>query len=224
MAKHRTIDSITRAIHERDIAIPVNNWLAWQDVFEHPNPRTNPLLTKPETFSKFTSEYSVGRTIRKGKADEFRKALLFDGALLFLGDSTGARLDRAESELRKHFGTLGGQRGVRSALSKIAAFLEPETFVAFDSFALVGLRRVRRQLINAAKAHGVTPEPWMLRPIASYSDYLTAINALLHSDLGDKIRAKSIGHYPTNASSKGDRFHRRVLDIYLSRIGARKFK
>ena len=122
-----------------------------------------------------------------------------------LHDKTGAALDREEAELRLRFGVQKGRRRVRSAVSKVAAFLAPHDFIAYDTFALKGLGK----LIGVSAVKNF-----------SYSEYLTTINKLFAGPLGLRIR-EVCTRYPTNYASMKDRFHRRVLDTYLMRIGGR---
>jgi hypothetical protein len=53
-------------------------------------------------------------------------------------------------------------RGVRSVLSKVATFIRPEWFTAWDSFACAGLNIVIGRSMNAG--------------FESYSDYLANFN------------------------------------------------
>jgi hypothetical protein len=124
-----------------------------------------------------------------------------------LQDTTGAALDEEELKLRKRFGTREGQRGLRSALSKIVTFLAPHAFNAWDSYARKGLKSQTRSL-----------------KIRTYADYLTQINQLLGGELGECIRKVCIDNYPTPYSEEQGRFRRRVLDRYLMDLGGRRRK
>jgi hypothetical protein len=150
--------------------------------------------------------YSVGRTIRCGTSDDLRKLLRSPQFLLteLLRDATGAALDEADFKLRKLFGTREGQRGLRSALSKIVAFLAPHAFNAWDTYARKGLTVQRRSL-----------------KIRTYAGYLTEINHLLGGELGKCIREVCIDNYPTPYAEEKGRFHSRVLDRYLMDLGGR---
>ena len=195
------------AARRTDTAPAARNWRKWQAVFEHADGHfSNPLLEDAEVFSEFMWEYSVNRTIRAGKQDEFRLALRSDRFLKVLNDHTGAGLDKEEARLRPRFGVQEGKRRVRSALSKVAAFLAPHDFIAYDKFALKGLGR----LIGRSVVKDYT-----------YSEYLLATNELLAGPLGERIRRFCVNNYPTPYASKRQRFHRRILDTYLMRIGGR---
>jgi hypothetical protein len=125
-------------ITERDIKIAKENWEKWKSVFENEGPAAdNPLLADSSTFGAFLDEYSVRRTIRRGTSDELRITLgspTFELQAL-LNDTSGKLLDAREAALRAQFGTLCGKRGLRSAMSKIASFLAPHAFVAWDEYA-----------------------------------------------------------------------------------------
>jgi hypothetical protein len=191
----------------QDVSIASKNWQVWKRVFEHAGDLAdNPLLTEPSAFKNFISEYSVKRTIRRGKSDELRKRLRSSGGDLhkLLDDRSGRELDTQERVLRREFGTHGGTRSILSAMSKIAAFLAPDTFTAWDQYARAGVRKKRPG----------RPPP------ANYAEYLARVNEVF----GDQLAAiKSVceGRYPTENATRNDRFHRRVLDVYLMRVGGR---
>jgi hypothetical protein len=124
-----------------------------------------------------------------------------------LQDTTGAALDEENFKLRTRFGTREGQRGLRSALSKIVAFLAPHGFNAWDTYARKGLKAQTRSL-----------------KIRTYTEYLTQINQLLGGELGECIRKACIDNYPTPYSEEQGRFHRRVLDRHLMDLGGRPRK
>jgi hypothetical protein len=183
------------------------NWRDWQDVYEHRgSEHDNPLLADAAKFGTFIKVYSVGRTIRCGTSDDLRKLLQSPRFLLMelLQDTTGAALDEEDFKLRKLFGTRDGERGLRSALSKIVAFLSPHAFNAWDTYARKGLAVQARSL-----------------KIRTYTEYLTQINQLLGGQLGQCIREVCVYNYPTPYSEEQDRFHRRVLDRYLMDLGGR---
>jgi hypothetical protein len=178
------------------------NWLDWQDVYEHSGPaRDNSLLANAAKFGDFLKRYSVGRTIRRGTSNQLRELLRSPEFPLtaLLEDTTGATLDEQDSSLRAQFGTREGTRGLRSALSKIAAFLAPHAFNAWDTYARWGVKR----------------------QVRTYAEYLAEINRLLAGELGERIRDACASNYPTLYAAKCDRFHRRVLDRYLMDVGGR---
>lgn len=126
---------MTIPVSEFQIRKAAQNWRDWQDVYEHAgSARDSPLLIDAAKFGKFLRMYSVQRTIRRSASDELRELLRSPQFQLtaLLQDITGAALDQQEPSLREQFGVLQGQRGLRSALSKIAAFLAPHAFNAWD--------------------------------------------------------------------------------------------
>lgn len=197
---------------EFEISAASANWRSWQALFEHQGiSRENPLLTQSETFEKFVREYSVRRTIRKGMREALRSRLAHPEYELdaMVADNSGRGLDTHEAALRRDFGTTFGGRSIRSALSKIGAFLAPGTFVAWDKYA--------RQGLNLTLGRGRSA------PFYSYAHYLAEVNLLLANTLGDDIRRSCQGMYPSDYAAACDRFHRRVLDVHLMRVGGRDF-
>ena len=194
----------------QDTNIAKANWQNWINVFEHQGAiEQNPLLTSSEIFKKFLGEYNVHRTIRAGKSDEFRK--VFNSVDLRLAeklnDSSGRCIDELEDLLRWDFGTMNGKRGIKSVISKIAAFLCPEKFVAWDKFARKGIACVR----YSKSTHTYN----------AYADYLADVNFLLNEKMQYDLLDACQKNYPTQYSSESKRFQRRVLDVYLMRTGGR---
>jgi hypothetical protein len=169
------------------------NWRGWRDVFEHSGPiSTNPLLSRPDRFAAFCKEYSVHRTIKKGTRDEFRLQLKdspqFEKAI---HDRTGQKLVTLEKQLRKNFGTLEGKRGMVSVLSKVAAFVRPERFVAWDKYGKRGVNRVLGRGVSVS--------------FATYSDYLKEINQIWenwsgYSGASEAVSCKLRTGFPTARS------------------------
>lgn len=88
-------------------------------------------------------------------------------------------------------------------LSKVVAFLEPQSFNACDRFARYG--------VNLVLGRSRT------RPFASYGHFLADVNVLLQGDLGALVRDACITHWGDGRTSK----MRRVLDVALMRVGGR---
>ena len=116
------------------------NWRYWRDVFEHSGHYSdNPLFAEPgKRFAAFCKEYSVHRTIRAGTQNDFRLAMR-ENISSVINDDSGKGLDEIESQLRSKFGTHGGTRRMLSVFSKVAAFIRPERFVAWDQYARKGI-------------------------------------------------------------------------------------
>jgi hypothetical protein len=198
------------------IMIARQNWNAWREVFEHAGKvSTNPLLTNPETFKKFVREYSVWRTISKGTRDAFRSRLR--DSLEFakaIADDSGKQLLGLQQTWQIEFGTRnkkepGKSKAITSVLSKIDAFVRPERFVAWDGYAKRGLN--------------ITCGRPASRSFKDYVAYLTDIDRVCLGELGQAIR-KETAQSPVYTVEQGPRFQRRVLDVYLMKLGGRNMK
>ena len=190
------------------ILVARRNWNNWRDVFEHGIPiDTNPLLADQTRFAFFCTEYSVGRTIRAGTQNKFRIELQRHLST-HIDDDTGRALDCFEHSLRSVFGTGKEERKRRivSALSKVAAFVRPERFVAWDSYAKIGANLVQ----------GRRPS-FQFR---AYADYLAAFDNIWSGPTGHQIRGHSGG--AQHAIEIEPRFQRRILDVYLMKRGGRE--
>jgi hypothetical protein len=191
------------------IKVARENWEDWRVVFEHGDSVSdNPLLVDPRRFAVFLKKYSVSRTIRRGTHDEFRQALIqskqFVGAVQ---DNTGHALDLLEGDLRRSFGTHDGKNRITSALSKVAAFVRPELFVAWDNYAKKG--------VNVAVGRTVSAR------FDTYADYLAAFNMAWDGQPGRKIRDYVAQNGAKSAVESQSRFQRRVLDVCLMKLGKR---
>jgi hypothetical protein len=199
-----------RMPNQKDVRDAKENWEDWQCVFEPKgHVRNNPLLQDKKRFNKFLREYSVRRTIRRDTGDDLRKRLTSASFNIdsLVRDRSGETLTKRAYELRKSFGTHDPPRAILSAMSKIAAFLAPHAFIAWDQYARKGLNI----------ALGRPPS----RKFPSYAAYLKEVNGLLSGEIGNRIKSACVGEYPSKEAKKDDRFHRRVLDIYLMRLGGR---
>jgi hypothetical protein len=186
------------------------NWNAWHEVFEHDGSIvTNPVLADEAKFIKFLREYSVGRTIRKGTRNKFRHTLInscsFQNAI---NDDSGKSLVNCERELRPKFGTHVGANHITSALSKIAAFLRPDRFVAWDKFAKRGINIVLDRGVSYSYNN-------------NYSEYLAAFDYVWNGPLGQEIR-KLMESSAMRAVEQEPRFQRRIVDFYLVELGKHK--
>jgi len=191
------------------------NWDKWRDVFEHGTPvGTNPLLADPARFGAFCKEYSVGRTIREGTRNDFRVELcqpLFSDAIR---DDTGKAIDAFEERMRTRFGTIRRRVGahdgtpgrVISVLSKVAAFVRPERFVAWDTFAKRG--------VNLVQSYAPS------RQFGNYARYLEGFDKVWNGEIGQQVRDYAI-RTGAHGLEVEPRFLRRVLDVYLMKCGGR---
>jgi hypothetical protein len=201
-------DKLTDDLILKSIQLARKNWCDWCDVFEHKGSvKTNPLLADSHRFASFCKEYSVGRTIRRGAREQLRLVLVEKLRRATL-DGTGRSLDELEEKLRPRFGTHGGTRRIISLLSKVAALLRPDRFVAWDTYAKRGVNIV----LGRSASSGFD----------TYAEYLEAFDRAWGGPPGQQIR----GYVMTNGTdSEVERepcFQRRVLDMYLMKSGGRR--
>jgi hypothetical protein len=182
-----------------------NTWHDWRDAFEHNGTiRTNPILADAGRFKLFLSKWSVVRTIRKGTHDGFR-CLIRDSSEFekAMGDDSGLELANLEKDLSSRFGTFdkqGGTKSILSVLSKLAAFVRPERFVAWDQYARRGLNMVLGRPITT--------------PFDRYVEYLADFDRVWEGPHGERIREMT-RQAPRQLLETESRFQRRVLDLYL---------
>jgi hypothetical protein len=189
------------------IQIARRNWSDWRDVFEHGTPvRANPLLANQIRFAFFCKDYSVGRTIRKGSQNDFRVELCSPPFSEAIRDDSGRALDRLETSLRTRFGTHDGRNRIISVLSKVAAFLRPERFAAWDRYAKRG--------VNIARGRSPSCQ------FNTYADYLAEFDNVWNGATGQEIRGYAISKGAQGVEAE-PRFLRRVLDVHLMRCGGR---
>jgi hypothetical protein len=131
----------------------------------------------------------------------FRESKEFENAIR---DDTGRLLAKLETDLRARFGTYDGTRSIRSALSKVAAFIRPDRFVAWDQYAPQGVNLV----LGRPKS----------TPFKDYAEYLAAFDDVWKGPNGERIRemTNKAPHQPLETEP---RFQRRVLDLYLMNKG-----
>jgi hypothetical protein len=190
------------------LSIARKNWKDWRDVFEHKGAiYKNPLLAEPgKRFSAFCKEYSVHRTIRAGTQQSFRRELARSRAFLdAITAGSGYELDAIEQDLRTRFGTHTPPRRMISVVSKIAAFLKPDQFVAWDQYARRGVNVLLGRSQNFV--------------FDGYGEYLSAFDTIWNAVPGSMIREYVAGN-GTNVE-KDTRFLRRVLDVYAMKRGGR---
>lgn len=185
------------------------SWHEWQDVLKHSRSiATNPLLTNENRFAVFLKGFSVARTIRSGTRDRLRRQLIKELPAV-LHDDTGQALDKLHGELCPHYGTCNGRRGFISALSKVAAFVRPERFIARDSYSMKGLNIIRGRSAST--------------PFKSYADYLQEFDSAWESHVGQQAR-RLIRMGSQSSDEREPSFMRRVFDIYLMQCGDTKRK
>jgi len=197
---------------QESLTVARENWRDYRDVFEHGDEiATNPLLANSNKFADFLKDYRVSRMIRQRTHDKFRGTLKdspqFEEAI---HDDTGHSLDKLESELRPDFGTHEPPRRMISVLSKVAAFIIPERFVAWDRYAKKGVNIVLGRRASS--------------PFNAYADYLAAFDEAWNGQAGQQIRDYLSRVGANDAVESEPRFLRRVLDVYLMKCGDRKLK
>jgi hypothetical protein len=182
-----------------------NTWHDWRDAFEHTGSiGTNPIFADAGRFNSFCVKWGVSRTIRKGTRDKLRCLLVCD--LEFekaMGDDSGLQLANLEKDLRSRFGTFDKQgvpKGILSVLSKLAAFVRPERFVAWDQYARRGLNMVLGNPLS--------------KRFNRYDEYLADFESVWEGPHGKRIREMT-RQAPRQPVETEPRFQRRVLDLYL---------
>jgi hypothetical protein len=185
-------------------------WRRWQDVLEDKGPPSeNQILSNPAVFSTFVLEHGVGRSIRAGTRDMLRKKLAHSDYPMaaLLADYTGEELDRQERLLRPMFGTNGtAASSLRAPLSKLAAMLSPHCLYPWD-------RHVHAVLEALATSSA---------SISSYAAYSAKMNQLFVQGVRDRIECLSQKHYPSAYAAENDRFHKRVMYMFLLRLSRMK--
>jgi hypothetical protein len=208
---HHNKNGLKRSDIRRSVKIARKNWDDWKCVFEHTGAlQDNPLLANPDLFREFLRRYYVGRTIRKANHEAFRLKLSKSKYLVkVIADDSGKQLDHFETRLRAQYGTHQGRNRITSVLSKVAAFLRPECFVAWDRYAKKGLKVVRK----AGQSSNFD----------TYSEYLKAFKETYEGPTGQAINTYINNMAVKRACENEPRFQWRVLDAYLMICGGREF-
>jgi len=180
-------------------------WKPFRRVFEHTGPiSSNPILADADLFAWFCWEWSVARTVRAGMQHDLRVRLRdspeFAAALR---DDAGQMLAQLEQDLSREFGARGGN-SIISLLSKVAAFLRPERFVAWDRYARQGTNLI------FARAKYCS--------FSGYAGYLSDFDRIWEGQHGERIRILT-SNSPLEPAELTPAFQRRVLDLYLMRVG-----
>ncbi len=93
-----------------------------------------------------------------------------------------------------------------SVLSKMAAFVRPERFVAWDSYAKRG--------VNVVLGRGTS------YPFRTYAEYIAALDLVWHGQFGQRVR-RCVRDRAQNAVEGKPQFQRRVFDVCLMKLGGR---
>jgi hypothetical protein len=182
------------------------NWKRWFVEFNFRGDlRSHPILLDEKRFAEFTMVYHVQRTIRRGHRAGFQQ-LLREKLPAAALDPSGAELDRLERALRPEFGVADGRRSLVSVVSKTAAFLQPETILAWDSFAKKGLMNILGR-----------------GEFRSYSDYLMSANRIWSHEFCPVLSRVILAGYHGSTVDLPLRYQRRVFDWFLMKHGGRSF-
>ena len=205
------MQTFTEGVVDKSIEVARRNWKSWHDVFEYGSDPGNPLLSDPQRFALFLREYSVRRTIRAGTHERFRQVLAVKSRELaeIKNGNAGQFIDVVEADLRADFGTCEGTRKVVSAVSKVAAFLRPDRYLAWDKYGKRGA--------NIALNRGASSD------FSTYAEYLAICDEIWDGSPGELIRQMS-EERAESPIEKELRFQRRVLDFCLMILGGRSFR
>jgi hypothetical protein len=185
------------------------NWYSWKDDYKSKKIAGTPLLNSKRRFARFCKEYSVHRTIKENKQDEFRKYLKRVIAPI-VGDHSGRKLDDFECKSRSRFGSRGSKGKMLSVFSKVATFVRPEVFFAWDRYARAGLK--------------IGLSPRSSGEFDSYEAYLESVNDLWKS-AGERLIRSHFKRTEFNPPSRtSPALMRRVFDVALMRLGGRKYE
>lgn len=191
------------------------NWDLWRDDFEFNGDNSRlPVLTQPYRFCCFCRDYSLLRHQSSQVVERVRSELVYSPKFkLMLQDRTGKKLDDLAEELASR---VGGIKKERSLLSKLAAFAQPATFIAWDRFARRGAKYIASQITSPSPPRGRMRAPkGKYTPYRTYESYLADVSAILDSDVGEEIGRT------TGADPRGRAYTLRVLDCYLMTVGNR---
>jgi hypothetical protein len=184
------------------MAVAYDNWQRWRRIFEDDG---YAVLSDPSLFDIFCQKYGVGRTIQAGKRDEFRLRLL-ERMPQEIQDVSGKGIDHLDQSCRGEFG-IQGARSLRSVISKVAAFLSPDQFMAWDIFARRGLLR-----ISPPPHTGQCP---------CYAAYLHCLKKAFENGLKTPIQS-AISKEKIVCTPNSTAFALRVMDVCLMISGGRE--
>ncbi len=181
-------------------------------------------ITK-EWFEWFQGEWRVARTIKGDSKEAVRKYLDANFRQSLTNSDSGEVVDEAAIFIqRQRWSSAQRKDGAasvpRSLVSKVGFILSPLKIVPYDSFARGGLNVLRGTKKNRGKGH--------LKG-TSYAEYLKAFDVEFQ-DLQPVIRSELEKPWSTElfqrlrcpaSVAKSEKFHRKVFDNYLMRIGGR---
>jgi hypothetical protein len=178
------------------------NWLEWQDCFGHSGRLGGlPVLADDHRFGQFAHEYGLrwlgDERARSSFRRRIRRSKCFEQAVRSANPSC---LDRCIERVRSD----DGSRQM-SAVSKLAAFAAPESFIPTDRYSRQGL-----------VALGAVPGE-----MATYTGYLRVIGERIPKRLDDLIESEIRMAGLNRLTRANEALRNRVLDIVLMSIGGR---
>jgi|GEM_PF-1609920 len=197
------------------------NWSDWRRDFEHSGkPDEIPILNDQARFHRFCQEYSVLRYKTLERKKEVWVFLCKKNRILnAVTDTSGLRIDHLAKEISKEFSSPDDEdkfEEPRSLLSKLASFIRPAEFIAYDRYARRGAHYVaNRSAYPVAPAGGPLRYPLKNFPYNNYSDYRRDVRKIQKGSAGNQIR-NFIGNDP-----RGEAFTLRVIDCCLMMVGNR---
>jgi hypothetical protein len=192
------------------------NWIMWQDVWEHDGPAFDSPIFDPgienvddSRFLEFVSEYSVLRYFTIDERQSIRGFVRSQDRIdVLVGNPDGSGIPALADAIFDEF----GPDRQESFASKLAAFLNPEVFVASDRFS----RRGVYNYINHYGDGGVTHAA-----LDCYQTYLEYVNHIWAAEWP----AIELGLANIQGLAEVDHgnigFQRRILDVLLMLNGGR---
>lgn len=120
------------------------NWSNWRLCWTHQGDwRSHPILATQVWFGCFVWEYGLGRTFTRTDAAKIRKLIRESESFKNAVEKGCAdSLQAAVSEIMP-LKQNGKERRNTSLITKVAAFVRPEKFIAWDTYASAGLRKLK---------------------------------------------------------------------------------
>ena len=173
--------------------LAMGNWLSWRSSYESRDADTVPVLNDLGLFRVFLKEYGLNRKINVARSAVVLEFLQRVAPAFESGNP--AAIDRPDFQDCYGVG--------RSALSKVAVFVCPKKYMAFDRFASKSIFRLH---FNGSVS-------------VNYINYISGVFGIIDGDLGGALRA----YLGTKEIPKGfeDALLLRVLDVYLMLMGGR---
>jgi hypothetical protein len=178
-----------------------NNWVDWIDIFGRgPENLRQVMWENKKRFDKFLSVYSLLTYHKPEKKEIIRKWLCRKGRLAKATNSlTGEGIDELADKLQQ----ATNQNRELSLISKLAAFANPTSFIAYDQYAQRGTRLILEKSPSVR--------------YAEYKEYLTDVASIRRSDIGNQMEVYVKNLTLPTRNKKA--FTLRMLDCYLMELG-----